>query len=180
MASSTAQDAVDYANEAQMRVAHDTRILVKRGTINVTTGTADYALADDVIELRSVQDSTGAELSYITILDMLAQKSSAVDATTGGYYTISGTIGFMPTPITAAAYTIFYEARPAVFDSDSALEVSGPAELLVDTLVEQMKLADDGQPELAAAEFAYYQIESVRIRGRARRQNPDRVRTMLG
>jgi NCAIR mutase (PurE)-related protein len=51
--SSTAQDTVDYANEAQMRVVADTRILIKKTTLAVTAGTAEYPLADDVIMLRS-------------------------------------------------------------------------------------------------------------------------------
>jgi hypothetical protein len=58
--------------------------------------------------------------------------------------------------------------------------VTGDAERLIDQLVAQMKLADDGQPELANNELAFYLVEMPRIRGRLRRQPPDRVVTFLG
>lgn len=174
------QDAVDYVNEAQMRVCGDTRILIKRGAVLVTAGTATYPLASDVIELRSVQDSTGAEVPFLRILDVLSLQSGSGDpAQDGGYYTISGLIGFWPTPTTDASYGIFYEARPAPFTSDATFEVTGDAQRLVDRLVAQMKLADDGQPELAAAERNFYQVEMSRVRSRPRRQQPDRIRTAL-
>lgn len=178
--SSSAQDAVDYINEAQMRVCGDTRLLIKRGTLTITSGTATYTLPSDVIDLRSVQDVTGQEVGFIRILDLLALQSGAAGPTQqSGYYTISNTIGFWPTPTADATITIFYEARPAPFQSDSSIELTGDAERLVDRLVAQMKLADDGQPELAAAEFSFYQVEMNRVRARPRRQQPDRILTAL-
>jgi hypothetical protein len=178
--SSTAQDTVDYANEAQMRVVADTRILIKRTTLAVTAGTAEYPLADDVIMLRSLIDANGREVTNLSMFDVLRLKSGPLDPTSAGFYTIGQTIGFYPTPATDGAYTVFYEARPAPFTSSSSFEVTGDAERLIDQLVAQMKLADDGQPELANNELAFYLVEMPRIRGRLRRQPPDRVVTFLG
>jgi hypothetical protein len=180
MTTSTAQDTVDYANEAQMRVVADTRILIKRTTLNVTAGTAEYPLASDVIMLRSLIDANGSEVTNLSMFDVLSLKSGPLDPTSAGFYTIGQTIGFYPTPAVDGAYTVFYEARPAPFTSSSSFEVTGDAERLIDQLVAQMKLADDGQPELANNELAFYLVEMPRIRGRRRRQPPDRVVTFLG
>jgi hypothetical protein len=180
MSSSTAQDTVDYANEAQIRVAADTRILIKKTTINVTAGTAEYALPSDVIVLRSLTDETGREVAFLSPLDAMSLKSGPFDPAVVGFYTIAATIGFYPTPTIAGSYTAFYEARPAPFTSSSDFELTGDAERLVDRLVAQMKLADDGQPELANLELGFYQVEMPRVRGRRRRQPPDRVITFLG
>lgn len=177
---SIAQDTVDYANEAQMRVCGDTRILIKKGTLAVTSGTAEYQLAGDIIMLRSLIDANGREVAYLSPLDALALKSGPLNPNIVGYYTIGATIGFYPPPSTDATYTIFYEARPEPFGSSSDFEVTGDAERLVDRLVTQMKLTDDGQPELANAELSFYLVEMPRVRGRLRRQPPDRVVTFLG
>jgi hypothetical protein len=178
--SSTAQETVDYANEAQMRVVADTRILIKKTTIAVTNGTPEYALPSDVIVLRSLTGADGREVRWLSPLDVLSLKSGPFDPTMGGFYTTGATLGFYPTPTISGTYTAFYEARPQPFTSSSDFEVTGDAELLVDRLVSQMKLSDDGQPELANSELAFYLVEMPRVRGRLRRQPPDRVITAFG
>jgi hypothetical protein len=171
------QDALDYSNQAQYRVCADTRCLTKKRTIQTTVGISTYDLEADVISLLAVLDGS-TDVPYMQTQDALAALSAAATVIPDiqpSYYSIGSQIGFLPTPQTAKTYTIFYEARPAPLTSATSFEVAGDFEFLIDRLVQAMKLADDGQPELAREEQAYYDLDAPRLKRIARREGRSRM-----
>lgn len=167
------QDALDYSNEAQFRVAYDTRSIIKKTTLAIVADTALYALPDDVIELLAVSGTEG-ELGYLSVdeaMTLLSVPSSAPPAMIQtSFYVVGTQIGVQPVPTDAATLTLTYQARPAALTSATEFELAGEFELLVDRLVQAMKLDDDGQPELALAEQGYYSLDAIRLRRRVGRE----------
>jgi hypothetical protein len=173
------QDALDYSNEAQYRICADTRVLRKKRTLTLIAGVQTYRLAEDVLVVLAVLHGQDVPLPFLTPDE--AMKALTNPSTFGAlsYYTIGEDIGFVPVPAEAATLTLYYEARPAPLTSDSAFELQGDYELLIDRLVQAMKLADDGQPELAAEEQSYYDLELIRLRRRDAREARNRI-SLLG
>jgi len=167
------QDALDYSNDAQFRVAYDTRCLVKKATLTVQAGVGTYNLAADVIELLAVL-ATDGDLTYLNLDDAMTLLTTPADSQPftfeTGYYVVGTVIGFFPVPTAAATYTLVYQARPAQLTSNTEFEVGGDFELLLDRLVQAMKLDDDGQPGLAAEEQGFYDVEMPRLRNRVGRE----------
>lgn len=173
------QDALDYSNDVQYRVANDTRCLIRKTTITTSAGQRDYSLAGDVILLKAVI-SMGQPLPYLPVADALAFLSLPTEPNllTPSYFVVGTTISFVPTPTDAQTLTIFYEARPAPLTSDDEFEITGDYERLAERLIQSYKLADDGQPELAAEEQAWYDVEMPRLRRRDRSEARGRVRVI--
>lgn len=172
------QDALDYSNEAHFRVCTDTRVLRKRATLTLVAGVQDYAIPPDVLTILAVLHGSD-ELPYLTPDDAMKMLTAPPALGAFSYYTIGTTIGFVPKPTEAATLTFYYEARPAAIDSASSFELTGDYELLIDRLVQAMKLADDGQPELALEEQSYYDLELIRLRRRDAREARNRL-SLLG
>lgn len=168
------QDALDYSNEAQYRICADTRVLRKKRTLALAAGVSSYALADDVLTVLAVLHGQDA-LPYLTPDEALRGLTNPPTLGELSYYTIGTDIGFLPVPTEAATLTLFYEARPVPLDSTSSFELEGDYELLIDRLVQAMKLLDDGQPELAAEEQSYYDLELIRLRRRDAREARNRL-----
>lgn len=168
------QDALDYSNEAQHRICADTRVLRKRTTLALVAGIQTYTLPNDVIELLAVIDGED-QLPYLTPDEALAAITAPQTFVARSYYTISTSLGILPTPTQAGVLTLFYEARPVPLTSVSPFELEGDYELLIDRLVQAMKLLDDGQPELAAEEQGYYDLELIRLRRRDAREARNRL-----
>jgi len=173
------QDALDYSNEAQYRVCADTRVLRKRTTLAIVSGTQTYSLPNDVIALLAVLDPEGEPVPFLTLDDALAGLTAPTDLATTAYYMIGTSLGVLPMPTAAVTWTLYYEARPAPLTSASPFELDGDYELLIDRLVQAMKLADDGQPELAAEEQGFYDIDRNRLRRRDAREPRGRVRLAM-
>lgn len=175
MTPSITQDALDYSNLAQQRVAADTHPLVKSVSIPTTSGVADYDVPDDVIQIRGVSDTQG-ELVFLPTGEALEFLSTAGmnGPVFTSYYLIGETLSLLPIPTEDGSLTVWYFARPATLDSDSEFEVSGEAERILDRLVQAMRLADDGQTELAAEELAYYEAAALKIRHRLVQGYPQR------
>jgi hypothetical protein len=162
------QDALDYSNDAQMRVAVDTRSLQRRITLTLVAGTAEYELDDTVVSVLSVLDSAGdpiAPLQADDALTLISGGDNTGAVTITGYYMLEpGTIGFYPAPDTADTVQLYYYARPDELTSASAFEISGDAEALIERLVLAMRMDDDGQLEWAAYQESLYESEASRLR----------------
>jgi hypothetical protein len=176
---SAAQDAVDYSNAAQFKVAVDTGCLTKSFTLTTVPGQQFYELTDDVVDLLAVLD--GADpLPYIDASSALAA-STATDSVlliATRFFGVGRSIGIIPIPQDAIDYLVYYVARPAPLTSATELEVQGDFELAVERWVQAMKLEDDGQPELAAEEKVGYQQDLARLRRQAADPGRARVRVV--
>ncbi len=176
MTTSITQEVLDYSNDAQYRIAASLRNLRKRTTIDVQIGTSEYALPDDVIDLRGVYD--GQTLIQPIVLDQVMEMLSGTASVEAGIvcYTVEpGTLGFIPTPTEAFTATIYYTARPAQLDSAADFELSGDAETLMEHVVLGDRLDDDRQPELAANERNYVDTEAQRLKRLRLPEAPGRI-----
>lgn len=172
------QDALDYSNEAQMRVAVDTRSLTKRSQLALLPGQQEYDLPDDVVKVLSVLDSTGQPITPYQTDDalMFLSGGTMTGATVQGYYMLEpGVIGFLPAPATAATMELYYYARPAQLTSDADFELTGDAETLIERLVLASRQDDDGQPEWADYQEKFYAVEASRLRRLRADEQPSRL-----
>lgn len=170
MAESVNQDALDYSNEAHMRVCVRTDALEKVTTLTTSPGVQEYALPDDVYDVLEVADAATL-IGALTTQQALALLSypDAASQDAAQHYVIGGNIGFIPTPTDQTTYTLYYRARPAPLASDSPFEVSGDYETLVEHQTLAYTLDDDGQVELALAEQGFCDAEYVLLQNRPRR-----------
>ena len=172
------QDALDYSNDAQMRVAVDTRALQRRGTLDLIENTSEYQLDATVVKVLSVLDSDNQPIPPLQTDDALTLLSgSNIGATTiTGYYMLEpGMIGFIPAPTEAGTVTIYYYARPAELTSDASFELVGDAEALIERLVLAARMDDDGQIEWAAYQESLYESEASRLRRLRPDEQPSRM-----
>jgi hypothetical protein len=177
---SSAQDAVDYSNQAQFRVVADTLCITKSLTLSTVADQQLYELPADVISLITVLDGPNGALPYISPGEalVLSTRSNVVDFQGPRFFTIGRLIGIYPVPTSVYSYTLWYSARPTPLTSATELEVVGDFERAVERLVQAMKLEDDGQPELAAEEKANYQLDLARLRREAALPGPAQARVI--
>lgn len=172
------QDALDYSNDAQIRVSADTRLLRKRGTISVVAGVQSYTVPDDVIEILAVYDGQ-TSIPPIIADDALELISADGATSTQGlvcYALETRKLGFLPTPTEDFTADILYIARTEALTSDDEFELEGSFETLIEHLTLSTRLDDDGQPELATYEYQFYLAEVARLR----RQRLPQQRRRLG
>jgi len=176
---SSAQDAVDYSNQAQYRVVADTRCLTATLDLVTVPGQQLYEMPSLVIDLITILDGANA-LPYVSPHDGLTMASRVDVVDLGGprFFTVGRLLGIYPTPTEVHTYTVWYHTRPAALTSDAELEVTGDFELAVERLVQAMKLEDDGQPELAAEEKANYLLDLTHLRRQATLPTPAQGRVI--
>lgn len=160
-----------------MRVAVETRALSKRADLPLSQGVGEYQMSGDVVKILAVLDSGGNPLAPIQTDDALSIISSGDPfGNVQGYYSlVPGVIGLLPTPSGDGSVTIYYQARPAVLDSDDEFELTGEYENLIEKLMLAYRLDDDGQPELAQEHQSYYLTDMGRLRRLRSDEQPSRV-----
>lgn len=163
------QETLDYSNQAQYRVVADTRCLTKSYTLTTVAGQQLYDLPSDVLDILAVLDGAQGSLGYVDVPTALAASSLTDTALLAGVrvFVVGRKIGLLPEPDAVHSYVVWYHARPAALTSEDEFEVTGDFERALERLVQAMKLEDDGQPELAAAEKLEYASDLARLRQQA-------------
>lgn len=86
-------------------------------TINVTAGTAEYALPSYFSKVRAVTDSSGKPLVYIPYEQTPTFTANDTNEASTRYYLRGNYIGFAPTPSEAAEYLLYYTSTATVLSS---------------------------------------------------------------
>lgn len=123
-----------WLDEAQIQVAKkilaaDQSLLLTNGTLNWTSGTAEYAIPTGLWKLHLIErlDTSGNVVGHLhstDIRDKIVAESAVVTGVPYGqtvFYLKGSSIGFTPTPDTTqtAAVRIWYQALPALLSADS-------------------------------------------------------------
>lgn len=157
------QDALDYSNDAQFRVAADTRYLRDKQDIQVVAGTQVYDIPSDVIEILAVYN--GKTIIPPIISDSALEIiSGSISTSQLVCFTVeTQRLGFLPTPTEDFTATLYYIARPEPLTSGDEFTFEGSFETLIEHLALHSRLDDDGQPELATYEFQFYTTEQQKL-----------------
>ncbi len=182
------QTLLDHQNDAQMRVAAATRVLQKSFLLTLIAGQQEYALPSDVIRVIGVSVVATADEPTVALVRPMSTDlamritSLAPDAPleTGDtqFYLLGENIGILPIPSTAGSLLVYYIARPAALTDLDTYEVTGDHARLVDQRANCNVFEDDGQPEWAANEEAFYMAESSRLLRKGRVEQATRIRVL--
>lgn len=157
------QDALDYSNDAQFRVAADTRYLRDKQDIDVEAGQQVYDIPSDVIQILAVYNDK-TSIPPIILDDALEIISGSISTSQLVCYTLeTQKLGFLPTPTEDFTATLYYIARPEPLNSGEEFTFEGSFETLIEHLALASRLDDDGQPELATYELQFYQAEVQKL-----------------
>lgn len=169
------QESIDYINQANKRVAADTRILKKRVSSTQTASVSSVALDAEVVRIEAVYvGSTKLQLIGIpTYLETISQSETTMTANTLSYTVIGRTLYFWPSLSVGDVLTLIYSYRPSDITSTTTFTLTGMAERLVERLSSAYFLLDDGQPELAQRELSDYLTDMTRLKRRDGRREGD-------
>jgi len=173
------QPIVNYTDDAQRRVACDTLCIQRKATLTMPT-TGYVQLPAEVVRIEGIYLGTEQlqRASEDSLMEFLSAGSVGSQTSVAFYSIVGRRVYLIPTPSEEQTITLVYKSRPVTWQSDRALEVTGPFESLVDQLVQVTMQVDSGQTRLAADGMQTYQVEAGRLRRKAGAKpgQPGRVR----
>lgn len=120
-----------WVNEGMEDVLLQTHCKVRGCTMPLTSGTTDYTLDTDILQIKSVYTSGGVVLERLELTDLLdLRRSSSSGAAPSRYYAVAGSnlITVYPTPGTGESLTVYFVPRPTAMTSSSDTPTDVPAE----------------------------------------------------
>lgn len=161
---------LDNYDRAQAKVAADTGVLLRQASVAYTPGAQTVSLPPDAVRVLGVSQA-GQRVPTVSEEEAMRALSGGTMPVSTMTFIIGRSIGLLPSPALATTLDLIYEARPSDLTSTGSLatfQLEGDYALAVKRLAKSWELGDDGQPERAGAELAFYQTEMPRLRRRHR------------